>query len=121
MDIPAFRAAFPEFTAASFPDAAVTFWSSLAELSVGECRWGDYYTQGLYLLTAHYLSLSSLMAAGAGTGNTGFVTQKKVGDVAISYSDNAGAVTGAGQYNRTLYGQQYWQLVQMIGIGAIQL
>jgi hypothetical protein len=121
MDIQAFRDAFPEFTAELYPDSAVTFWSTLAELSVGVDRWGDYYTQGLYLLTAHYLQVSKFSASGAASGLNMAITSKKVGDVQVSYSNIIGNITGAGQYNSTPYGQQYWQLVQLIGIGAIQL
>lgn len=121
MDIAAFRAAFPEFTDVLFPDASVIFWSDLAATQISADVWGTAYTNGLYLLTAHYLTMSKISASGVTSGNSGVISQKKVGDVSVSYDATIANASGAGLFNRTSYGQQYWTLVQMFGVGAVQL
>ena len=119
MVIADFRAAFPYFTEAAFPDASVIFWSTLAEKQMSECRWGDLYIQGVMLYTAHELKLSLL--GGGASSSSGVVTSKKVGDVSVNYDVSFGINANAGLWNRTIYGQQYWQLMQMVGMGAYQL
>jgi Protein of unknown function (DUF4054) len=121
MDKVAFRAAFPEFTVAVFPDTTVNFWSGLAENLMSEEAWGGLYQKGLFLLTAHYLTMSKIAAASAKSGDSGSVSQRKVGDVSVSFDSQSAGVAGAGTYNRTVHGKAYFTLVNMIGIGAIQL
>lgn len=121
MDKAAFRASFPEFTVPSFPDPIVNFWSVLAETLVDSDAWGNLHDQGIFLLTAHYLSMAKMSSGSVSSGDTGQITQQKVGDVSVSYDSMAGSVTNAGAYNRTLYGKQYYELVNLVGAGAIQL
>ena len=127
-DIAAFRAAFPEFgDAARFPDSQVTFWAGLAELSLAERRWGGFYPYGLQLFVAHFLALAAQNAAeGAGggipgTGGSGNISSKKVGEVQVTYSQSTGDVDGGGEWNATSYGKQYLELMRLIGHGCYQL
>lgn len=120
-----FRAVFPEFTdPAKYPDARITFFLTLATKLVSECRWGELYGQGVMLVAAHYLALGArqVTAGIAGTPGTiqGAKTSKKVGEVSVGYAAPT-ATAGAGYWGQTIYGEQYWQLLMMFGMGAIQL
>lgn len=128
MDVAGFRAAFPAFTAELFPDARVTFWLSIASTRLPAERWGDLLEPGLCLFVAHHLTLeraASLDPTGVGamTVAAGPVTSdsKTVGPVSKSkgYSPGAASRIEAGQWNATMYGQQFFDLVQIVGAGGM--
>src|SRR5690349_15514139 len=53
-----FLMAFPEFNNASqYPFPQRNFWFQLALNTLDKERWSDYYEVGLYLFTAHHLSI----------------------------------------------------------------
>lgn len=127
-DIAAFRAAFPEFgDPATYPDAQIAFWAGLAELSLDERRWGKFYPYGLMLFVAHFLALAkqneqSGQGGGVpGTGGSGTISSKKVGEVQVTYSQKTGDVDGGGEWNATSYGRKYLELMRLIGHGCYQL
>jgi hypothetical protein len=123
-----FREAFPQFTDELFPDARVRFALTLAGKSMSVERWGELLPEGMGLRVAHYLTLEREAAKGKdGTGGinaaSGAVvsSSKTVGGVSKSETRAGGASSGdsaAGQWNLTIYGQQYWQLVQLVGVGG---
>jgi hypothetical protein len=128
MDISAFRLAFPEFAdEAKYPDAMITFWSSAGLLLLNEARWGDLLTHGLWLYVAHNIVLGSAdMASGdsgayPGKGVGGIVTNNSVDGVSVSYDTNSITLDGAGNYNSTKYGREFWQLAMIVGMGGQQL
>jgi hypothetical protein len=127
-----FRAIFPEFGQTIYPDALVTFWLSVAAQMVNATRWGSLTNQGTALLTAHYLVLaneasqtSAAQVAASGMGTIGEVvgpeTAKSVDGVSVSQDIASVTIPGAGTFNRTQYGVQYWQLAQMMGAGGMQI
>ena len=123
-----FRAAFPEFgDPARFPDSQIEFWAGLAELSLDERRWGGFYPYGLQLFVAHFLALAKQNEASGqgggvpGTGGSGNISSKKVGEVQVTYSQKTGDVDGGGEWNATAYGRQYLTLQRLIGHGCYQL
>ena len=122
-----FRADFPEFgDAAAYPDTQVQRQLDLAELRLNPDRWDALWSYGVELYTAHNLALSKLRARTALTGGapgatTGIVTSKSVGGVSKSSDIGVATVSGAGTYNLTSYGSEYWQLAQQIGIGGVQV
>jgi hypothetical protein len=127
MDAAGFRAAFPAFTPELHPDARVAFWLLVGSKRLAEDRWGDLYEQGLYLFTAHNLTLeraASLDPTGTGgmSAAAGPVTSesKTVGPISKSksYSQATTANPAAGQWNLTIYGQQLYDLMQLIGVGG---
>lgn len=126
-DITAFRAAFPEFAdATTYPDAMINFWAGLAATLVQPLPATAPSTQLLDLYVAHAITLAAnnakAVAAGGSPGIAGGITSSKsVGSVSISYDTNAGLQNGAGWFNLTVYGRQYWWLIQLFGIGCIQL
>ncbi len=122
MDAATFRAIFPEFgDVAAFPDAQVSFWLSSAANRLPELRWGGLWAQGVALLAAHYLSLARRrLAAGAG-GGWGVVSSKSVGGVSVAYDNSLGSLEGAGSFNLSPYGVEFWQLAEIVGMGGTQL
>ena len=122
-----FRADYPEFAdTTAFPDTRVQKYITLAQLRLPPDRWGALLNLGVELYTAHNLALAKMRAAamlggGAPGATQGVVTSKSVGGV--SKSADVGIVTsaGAGTYNLTSYGSEYWQLVLQVGIGGIQV
>ena len=127
MDIAAFRVNFPEFTSAvDYPDALLNFWAVVAENLVDDDRWGDLRIQALDLVLAHYVALAKQNQAGGASGgipglSVGIVTQKKVGDVSVSYDATSATEPGSGQWAKTTYGQQYMSLSKIFGAGCVQL
>jgi hypothetical protein len=123
-----FRALFPEFTVAIYPDATVNIWLSQSQNFVNPDFWGGQTDFGIYLLTAHELTLGrqNVRAAGATGGGalgsaSGVAQNKTVDRVSIGYNSNLSAVAGAGPYNLTSYGQRYYQLLLLFGTGGLQV
>lgn len=128
MNAAEFRAAFPAFTAELHPDARVDFWLLVGSKRLDEDRWGDLYEQGLCLFAAHNLTLeraASLDPTGTGgmSAAAGPVTSesKTVGPISKSksYSQATTANPAAGQWNLTIYGQQLYELMQLVGVGGV--
>ena len=128
-----FLAIFGEFSNVSvYPTAMISFWLGVAANFINPTRWGNLAQQGQALLTAHYLVLAQRIATeqaaqnatnGASTmGLTqGVITAKSVDGVSVNMDVGAVTMEGAGAYNRTSYGIQYYQLAQMFGAGGLQI
>lgn len=130
MDIEQFRAAFPQFTPELAPDARVRFHLAVAGKLLPAARWGELLDEGMGLYAAHQLTLE-LEAGKTGDGTGGIAAAagpvtaetKTVGGMshAVTRAGAAAqgsALTDAGQYNNTVYGQQFWQLVRIVGAGG---
>jgi len=118
-----FRAAFPEFAnKTTYPDAMVTYYAELANLTLNIERWGDFLTHGTYLFIAHYCALRAKAiadaAAGGIPGQSGVIASKSVSDVSVSFDTNASVEAGAGIYNSTTYGRELIKIARMVGIVA---
>lgn len=122
-----FRLNFPEFAdTARYPEAQITFWSSIGEICLIKDRWSTLYDQGMQLFVAHNITLaaqnSKAGAAGGVPGVTsGPVSSKSVGSVSVSYDSQAIAEANAGEWNATSYGRQLIRLARMVGAGALQV
>lgn len=127
MDIALFRAAFPEFSdEVKYPDPQLTFWSTAADALLNVERWGALLTQGRYLFVAHNIALAAVDVIAGDAGRTpgltaGVITNKTVGGVSISYDANSVMLEGAGNYNMTKYGREFWQLMNIVGMGGYQV
>lgn len=127
MDIATFRDNFPEFAdIAAYPDAQVTFWSTIAERMVVENVWCDMYDFGVQLYTAHELVLARQNAQTAAVGGLpgqggGIASSKTVGSVSVNYDPNTTTEKDAGWWNLTNYGKQFFRLMNIFGAGCIQL
>lgn len=129
MDVAGFRAAFPAFADSDlFPDARVQFWLTVGSKRLSAERWDDLLDQGLCLFTAHQLTLE--LAAAQDTAGTGGMSaaagpavseSKTVGPLSKSKSYNPAttAWTNGATWNSTIYGQQFYELVQLVGAGGL--
>lgn len=127
MDVAKFRNDFPEFADASrYTPTMLSFWSGIGEKLISADRWGDLFTQGLELFTAHnaVLAAGNKTAAASGSlpGQAGGVVQHKaVGSVNVNYDTAAAMELDAGHWNQTTYGRQYIRLARLLGQGCYQL
>lgn len=128
MDVAGFREAFPAFTEELHPDARVAFWLTLGCKRLSVERFDDLHDQAVCLYTAHNLTLeraASLDTSGTGgmSAAAGPVTgeSKTVGPISKSksYSQATTANMAAGQYNLTIYGQQLYELMLLVGVGGV--
>jgi len=115
------RARYPEFGDPP-TDATIQIYIDDAVSELSGAEWGDDYDGGLSALTAHFLSLHLMQQGGGGTsGPAKNVSARKVGDVSVNF-DTAGGIAGDGLYNyysTTPYGQEYWRLVTLLGVGML--
>ena len=122
-----FRLDFPEFTnTTTFPDAQIEFWNGVGIASLNEKRWGTLYSYGMELFVAHNIALSAINVRVANRGQipigaAGMVTNKNAGDVSVGYDTNNVKIEGAGNYNMTVYGRQFFQMVRILGVGGLQI
>lgn len=127
MDIAAFRTSFPEFSdTATYPDAQITFWATIAEKQVVQCIWTDLWSFGVNLFVAHEITMAAQNAKTAAIGGIpgqmgGVPTQKAVGAVSVQYDAATTTYAAAGWWNMTNYGKQFYRFVLIFGAGAIQL
>lgn len=131
LTVQGFRESFPQFTDALFPEGRVRFWLTLAGKSMSRERWDTLLPEGMGLFAAHFLTLER--EANKVTDGTGGITaaagpvissSKAVGGVSKSEGragPTATASLNAGQWNATIYGQQYWQLAQLVGVGGLHV
>jgi len=130
MDVAGFREAFPSFTLALHPDVRVAFWLRAAALRLPPDRWGDMFDDAVALFVAHNLTMEAeTTKATDGTGGAQAARgplaseSKTIGPVATSkaYAGTATAQPGAGHWNATIYGQQLYELIKLIGVGGLQV
>ena len=125
LSVEGFRLAFPEFGDATvYPDTRAQWWLNLGEKMCNPQRWGDFTEAGVYLLMAHNLYLEHERTTGGGSaGTVGPVSSisKSIDGVSKSVSMSVGHYDAAGQWAATIYGQQYYDLMMMVGAGGIQL
>lgn len=123
-----FRLVFPEFSDKNvYPEATLAFWAAAGLATLNRERWGDWYGLGLYLYVAHNLILAGQAAKIAARGGDpggaaiGILSNKSVGDVSLGYSTDGLLDKEAGVWNRTVYGQRYYELRQQVGMGPLQI
>lgn len=90
--VASFRARFPEFALADFPDAAVLAALVEAATQMNADVWRSKYDQGQLLLAAHILATDGDTFGGtSGGAPLGAIIAERVGDVSRDY-----AVPGVG-------------------------
>lgn len=123
----AFRASFPEFSdTVKYPDTMINFWAAIAQQQVVQCKWQNMWLNGVYLYTAHEISIAALdqktSKFGGQPGTSGGIANTKtVGNATVNYDSATTTEKDAGWWNRTTYGQQFIRLTRIFGAGAIQL
>lgn len=121
------RRDFPEFAdTTKYSDAMIQRQLRIASSMLSEQTWAESWGYGIELRTAHYLTIgarnSAAVAAGSvGGAVSGLLTSKAVDKVSAGYDVGATTYEGAGFWNTTSYGIEFWQLMMLFGAGPIQL
>lgn len=120
------RNLYPEFTSTVYPDPLVSAWITNATGLVNEDRWGDSYTLGVCLVTAHFLAMGRIAGQEAANGGApgmrpGAISSEGGDSVNVSFDLTSTALKDAGMWNATAYGRQYITLARMMGAGPMQV
>jgi hypothetical protein len=108
-----FRLKFPEFADDTiYSSELLDVYIADASLEPSEVIWGNKWTQGVYLLTAHGLSLwkrSQAATANAFGASVGGVNSIRTGDESINFGAVGAATASAGEasFRTTPYGLEY--------------
>ena len=125
MDRSTFLAVFPEFASEeAYPNTVVDFWLGQAKIALNAERWADLHDQGVALYTAHKLAgaRANAKASAKGVpGSAGLVSSKSLDKASMGFDTGATTIKDAGDWNRTSYGVQFYQLARLVGIGGMQL
>lgn len=99
-------------------DSRVDDFISLAELTVSENTFGDKYQYALALVVLHQITLDAQgggSSSSSGSGVGGGIKSEKEGDLQRTYGSfsSSGETSHRKEYwNSTIFGQEYWQLMQ---------
>lgn len=105
----------------TYPSEMVEYFLNVAKGYVSKSRWGKEYKFGVYLVTAHLLTLMQMQNPSNGVaGGVGLPTREGVGDVSIEYNVTVGKLDNGGTWNLTVYGQLYLERVRVYGSGGKQ-
>jgi hypothetical protein len=123
-----FRQQFPGYAnTATFPDPMVQVWIDLSAQFVSLDRWGtELVDYGRSLWAAHHLTIQGADAAttalgGAAGGGGGVLSSKSGGGLSASYDVGSVMEQGAGFWNQTVHGREFYRLSQMMGAGPLQI
>lgn len=123
-----FRTDFPEFSnTAIYTDGMINFWLNIgnARMLPAASRWGSLYNAGLELFVAHFIAIQAFNQVGANAGGIPGLTRGAISseqaEISVSYDVAAVTIEGAGQWNLTTYGTQFMELVNLVGMGPIQV
>jgi hypothetical protein len=123
--IPAFRGAFPPFSnTTKFPESEIKFWLDLATKLHNPMRWRNVLDEGIYLFTAHNLSIEfnakTSACAGQSPGSiVGTVTSGSVDRVSYSRDASSAMDPKNGHWNLSSYGLRWIRLSRMMGAGPV--
>lgn len=124
-----FKTMFPVFDKED--DIRISFWITLFENSYDKERFAQFWEQGCYLYVAHNLTLeiqaNKAISDSNGDGiaeiSAGVVTSsyKSTGPLikSKSYSNKGTALEGQGQWGATIYGQRFFQILKIVGMGVL--
>ena len=104
----------------------IEFWLGWAPTLINPNRWTDKVDLGTSLFVAHNIAIAARnMKAAAAGGAPGMLSgplqSKAVGAVSATYDTMAGTEPGAGWYALTSYGNQLFGMMQIIGMGGLQI
>lgn len=133
-----FFAMYPKFSALYgaapqtpiVPVPIVVAFVTMAYSALDQGVWQGFWPIGMGYYIAHWVTLwlrtegtpitSPAQAALEGM-SVGVVASDAVGDVSESYDNTLGQIEGAGAFNLTAYGIQFYTLAQLVGAGGRQL
>ena len=110
-DLNQFLIDFPQFSDVNtYPSEMINFWDNYSSLFFNQRRWGKFYLTGRALLLAHNLTLAHQNGK-----IKGLMTDKSVDSVSAGFDVKTLTMQNAALFNGTVYGIQYFQLVQLVG------
>lgn len=115
-----FKILLPEFEGEA--DPRIQVFLDRADPYFDKARWGNFYNDGVMYWVAHEITLANLMAAKGGAvkaAKTMDVVRKRVGEVDVMRDSSLVNKAADNPYMRTEYGQKYWQLQRLAGMGAV--
>lgn len=132
-----FRQDFPEFAdIKAYLSSSIGFWLKIAngDLAVtpplngllNQSRWKSQYNLATELFVAHNLAIEKLNSNAGKAGGvpglaTGPVTSKSVDKVSVSYDTSIASIPDGGHFNLTTYGTRLLWLINIFGMGPIQI
>lgn len=125
---------FPEFGpnaqgVSIFATSAINYWITVAGYTLSNsARWGDLFYLGAELFVCHNLVVEAWAAQGSPASQQlipglakGAIAAKSAGDVSISYNNAVVMDPAAQHWNLSVFGLRFWKLIQMVGMGPIQV
>lgn len=119
--VSSFRAAFPAFDVARFPDPQVQFYLDLASRVHNADRWGTLLDFGIYLWTAHSLTMDASSSAAGGLPGAirGNATSMSADGLSWSRDISSAVDPVSGHWNLTTFGIRWRDLARLIGAGPL--
>lgn len=126
-----FYAFYPQFQGLDeLPDQIVWMYICFANEVINIERWGAQWKLGMCLFVAHFCSVylmsytdtnSAAAAVIAAAQSKGLISSKSVGDVSVSYDFSLAMqdVDRWGQFNLTIFGNQFVHLAKMMSKGPM--
>jgi len=123
-----FKLRYPKLIAAfTISDDTLQVHLEEASIEVSKCAFGAYYKKALFSLTAHnltieeYANAAALDPASAQAAYTavGGISSASVGDVSVTRNLVAEITESAGNFNSTIFGQEFLRLRNKMGKGAL--
>ena len=127
MDVEGFRDNMPEFgDSTMFSDSRINRWLTLAYQQLRPEAWSATLDRGVELFVAHHLTVQQRAITAASQGlsfgeNAGPTSSKSVGPASISRDIGSVTFDGAGSYNTTSYGVEFFRLLLVAGMGGVQV
>lgn len=125
--VASFRQDYPEFASPiKYTDRDIQRYLVLGVNRCDPARWGDIADLGVSLFTAHFLVLAARDKARSDAGGipgqvVGPQGSKSVGGVSASYDTASVTEQGAGFWNMTTYGIEFYRWSNMAGMGPLTI
>ncbi len=125
--VPSFRGGYPEFADQTrYPNGMVAHYLAFALKMMDADRWGELIDEGTMLFTAHHCTLRRRAMDQADNGDapggaSGPVNSRSVDKVSVGFDTGAGTIEGGAQWNLTVYGIEFLQMMKLVGAGPIQV
>ena len=113
-----FKDQFPDGEFNGLDGTYVQKFLDLAAPMFNVARWGELYSEGLANLVAHSIVMSKERAARGLQVDGGDVTEQHVGPVGESFNGELQVLFAKDTYMRSVYGQRYCELRDMVGLGG---
>jgi hypothetical protein len=110
-----FKAIIPAFDAADEP--TIQRWLDRAVKEFSVTRWGAFLSDGIANWVAHMMCIEAVTGATAATaGGSALATEKRVGALAVSYSEAIVELQAKQPFMRTTYGIEFMRLRRLAGM-----